>query len=45
MVLFVPPDTFWQDEKLHGFEKKFLETLGDALINHSNFFRVKTSQV
>jgi hypothetical protein len=33
MVLFIPSNVFWRVEKLHGFEKKILETLGDALIS------------
>jgi len=35
MILFIPSNTFWQDGKLHGFGKKNLGTLGDAL---SSFF-------
>jgi hypothetical protein len=31
MILFIPSNTFWRVEKLDGFGKKFLGTLGDAL--------------
>jgi hypothetical protein len=30
MILYIPHNSFWQVEKLHGFGKKILETLGDA---------------
>jgi hypothetical protein len=31
MVSFISSNIFWCVGKLHGFEKKFLETLADAL--------------
>ena len=31
MVLFIPPKTFWRVRKLHGFGKKLLGILRDAL--------------
>ena len=31
--LIFSPNIFWQVEKLYGFAKKFLATLGDALLS------------
>jgi len=32
MALFIPPNSFWRVGKHHGFRKKLLGTIGDALI-------------